>query len=82
MQDQAYSNAHRIAVTLAGFSADQARVKRLADLLCYYPDQLAEDMCDVKLYISALEDLIKKQVDGDDDEFFKVIQKSIKERRG
>ena len=82
MQDQAYWNAHRIAVTLDGFSSDQARVKRLADLLCYYPDQLAKDMHDINIYINALEDLIREHVGGDDDEFFKVIHKAVKERRG
>lgn len=74
-------NAHRLAFALSSFAEDSNRVKRLADPLCYYQDQLAVDMQDLNIYVNALESIISRYV-GDEDEVRSVILKELKERCG
>jgi hypothetical protein len=56
MYDRVKDNAKRLANVLESYSNDKNVIQALARYLHYVPDQLAEDMKDVKLYIKRLEE--------------------------
>jgi len=56
MYDRVKDNARRLASVLESFSEDPQRVKALAYYLNYIPEQLAEDMKDLRQYIKRLEE--------------------------
>lgn len=56
MYDRTKDNARRLASVLYSYSEDPQRVKALAHYLNYIPEQLAEDMKDLRSYIDRLEE--------------------------
>lgn len=54
MRDEKH-NAHRLARTLYNRSADTVLIRKLAIVLDYMPEQLAEDMRALSSYIETLE---------------------------
>ena len=55
MYDRVKDNAHRLASVLNDYSDNKDVVTALAHYLNYIPEQLAEDMKDVRRYIKRLE---------------------------
>lgn len=56
MYDRVKGNAQRLASVLESYSEDKNVIKALAYYLHYVPEQLAEDMKDVRQYIKRLEE--------------------------
>ena len=56
MYDRVKDNAHRLASVLNDYSDDKSVITALARYLHYIPEQLAEDMKDVRQYIKRLEE--------------------------
>lgn len=55
MYDRVKDNAQRLASVLESYSEDKNVIAALAHYLHYVPEQLSEDMKDVRRYIKRLE---------------------------
>lgn len=56
MYDRMKDNAHRLANVLESCTDDKNTIQALAHYLNYVPEQLTEDMKDLKQYIKRLEE--------------------------
>lgn len=61
MYDRVKDNAHRLASVLEAYSDDKNVITALAHYLHYVPEQLTEDMKDVRQYIKRLEEGVSNE---------------------